>query len=70
MSWMTRFGVLIFLVLASTMSFAPTREVLSAEEISPIQVQFPQQNQAVRQGQVLEGTQAVRPSLKERDAVN
>ena len=70
MSWMTRLRVLIFLVLASTMNFTPTREVLNAEDASPIQVQFPQKNQAVRQGQVLEGAQAVRPSLKEHDAVN
>ena len=44
--------------------------MLRAEDAVRIQMQLTQMGQAPRQGQVLEGSQMVRPSPKERDAVN
>lgn len=67
---MTCFKVLTFLLLAITIYFAPARGVLRAEDGSAIRVQLPQKIQASPQRQVLEGAQAVRPTLKERDAVS
>ena len=67
---MTRCTVLIFLFLALTMNFSPATEVSRAEDTSLFRVQLPQKNPTVRQGQVLEGAQAVRPTSKERDAVS
>jgi hypothetical protein len=62
--------VLIFLFLAITISFMPAIAVLSAEDAVRIQMQLTQRSQASRQGQVLEGSQMVRPSPRERDAVS
>lgn len=67
---MTCFKVLTFLLLAITIYFAPARGVLRAEDGSAIRVQLPQKIQASPQRQVLEGAQAVRPTLKERDALS
>ena len=67
---MTRCTVLIFLFLALTMNFSPATGVSRAEDTSPFRVQLPQKIQASPQRQVLEGAQAVRPTLKERDAVS
>ena len=61
--------VVIFLPLAITI-FTPAIAVLRAEDAVRIQMQLTQMGQAPRQGQVLEGSQMVRPSPKERDAVN
>jgi hypothetical protein len=62
--------VLIFLFLAITINFTPATAVLSAEDAVRIQMQLTQRSQASRQGQVLEGSQMVRPSPRERDAVS
>jgi hypothetical protein len=66
---MTRFGVVIFLFLAITI-FTSAIAVLRAEDTLRIQMQLPQKSQTSRQGQVLEGSQLVRPSPRERDAVS
>jgi len=50
--------------------FTPAIAVLSAEDVVRIQMQLTQRSQASRQGQVLEGSQMVRPSPRERDAVS
>jgi len=60
---------LIFPLLAITI-FTPAIAVLSAEDVVRIQMQLTQRSQASRQGQVLEGSQMVRPSPRERDAVS
>ena len=66
---MTHFKVLIFLLLAITI-FTPAIAVVSAEDAVRNQMQLTQRSQAPRQGQVLEGSQIVRPSPRERDAVS
>jgi hypothetical protein len=66
---MTHCRVLIFPLLAITI-FTPATAVLSAEDAVRIQMQLTQRSQASRQGQVLEGSQMVRPSPRERDAVS
>jgi hypothetical protein len=60
---------LIFPLLAITI-FTPAIAVLSAADAVRIQMQLTQRSQASRQGQVLEGSQMVRPSPRERDAVS
>lgn len=60
----------MFLLLAIIIILTPTTGMFRAEDASPLQVQLPQKNQAVRQGQIFEGAQAVRPTMKERDAVS
>ena len=67
---MTRFRILIYLLLAITMNFLPAITVLHAEDALRIQMQLPQMSQASRQGQVLEGSQMVRPSPRGGDAIS
>jgi glucose-6-phosphate-specific signal transduction histidine kinase len=66
---MTQVRVVIFLLLAITI-LTPAIAVVSAEDAIRIQIQLTQRSQAPRQGQVLEGSQIVRPSPRERDAVS
>ena len=66
---MTHCRVLIFPLLAITI-FTPAIAVLCAEDAVRIQMQLTQRSQASRQGQVLESSQMVRPSPRERDAVS
>jgi hypothetical protein len=66
---MTCFRALIFPLLAIIIHFTPAIAVLRAEDVLRIQMQLPQRSPASRQGQVLEGSQTVRPSLRERDAI-
>ena len=66
---MTQVRVVIFLLLAITI-LLPAIAVVSAEDAVRIQMQLTQMGQAPRQGQVLEGSQIVRPSPRERDAVS
>ena len=66
---MTQVRVVIFLLVAITI-FTPAIAVVSAEDAIRIQMQLTQRSQAPRQGQVLEGSQIVRPSPRERDAVS
>ena len=63
-------SVLSFLFLAITINFTPAIAVLSADDAVRIQMQLTQRIQASRQGQVLEGSQIVRPSPRERDVVS
>ena len=67
--YMTRFGVVIFFFSAITI-FTSAIAVLRAEDTLRIQMRLPKKSQTSRQGQVLEGTQMVRPSPRERDAVS
>jgi len=66
---MTHCRVLIFLLVAITI-LTPAIAVVSAEDAVRNQMQLTQRSQAPRQGQVLEGSQIVRPSPRERDAVS
>jgi hypothetical protein len=66
---MTHVRVLIFLLLVITI-FTPAIVVVSAEDAVRIQMQLTQMGQAPRQGQVLEGSQIVQPSPRERAAVS
>jgi hypothetical protein len=66
---MTHVRVVIFLLLVITI-FTPAIAVVSAEDVVRIQIQSTQRSQAPRQGQVLEGSQIVRPSPRERAAVS
>jgi hypothetical protein len=61
--------VLIVLLLAITMSMMPAISVLRAEDTSHIPMQLTQMSQAPRKGPFLEGSQIVRPSLREREAI-
>jgi len=63
------FSGLMFLLMVGTI-FMPAIRVSSAEDAVRIQMPLTQRSQASRQGQVLEGTQLVRPSPRERDAVS
>ena len=65
---MTHVRVMIFLLLVITI-FPPAIAVVSAEDAVRIQPQSTQRSQAPRQGQVLEGSQIVQPSPRERAAV-
>jgi hypothetical protein len=62
--------VLIVLLLAITMNMMPAISVLRAEDTSRIPMQLTQMNQAPRKGPVFEGSQTVRPSPKEREAIH
>jgi len=66
---MTQVRVVIFLLVAITI-LTPAIAVVSAEDAVRNQMQLTQMVQAPRQGQVLEGSQIVRPSPRERDAVS
>ena len=66
---MTQVRVVIFLLVAITI-LTPAIAVVRAEDAVRIQMQLTQMGQAPRQGQVLEGSQIVRPSPRERDAVS
>ena len=61
--------VLIVLLLAITMNMMPAISVLSAEDTSRIPMQLTQMTQAPRKGPFLEGSQMVRPSPREREAI-
>ena len=60
--------LVIFLLVAITI-LTPAIAVVSAENAERTQMQLTQRSQAPRQGQVPEGSQIVRPSPRERDAV-
>lgn len=61
--------VLIVLLLAITMNMMPAISLLRAEDTSRIPMQLTQMSQAPRKGPFLEGSQIVRPSLREREAI-
>jgi hypothetical protein len=62
--------VSIVLFLAIAMNTMPAISVLRAEVTSPIPMQLAQTSQAPRKGPFLEGSQMVRPSLREREAIH
>lgn len=62
-------GVLIVLLLAITMNVMPPLSVLRAEDTSRVPMQLTQLSQAPRKGPFLEGSQMVRPSPREREAI-
>ena len=66
---MTHSSVLIFLLLVVSI-FTPAITVVSADDAVRNQMQLTQRSQAARQGQLLEGSQIVRPSPRERDVVS
>ena len=61
--------VLIVLLLAITMNMMPAIPVLRAEDTSRIPMQLTQMSQAPGKGPFLEGSQMVRPSPREREAI-
>jgi hypothetical protein len=64
-----RQGWVVIFLLVAIIILTPAIAVVSAEDAVRIQMQSTQMGQAPRQGQVLEGSQIVRPSPRERDAV-
>jgi hypothetical protein len=52
------------------MNMIPAISVLRAEDTSRIPMQLTQMSQAPRKGSFLEGSQIVRPSLREREAIH
>jgi hypothetical protein len=67
---MTSFRIVIVLLLAITLNVAPAISVLRAEETSRILMQLTQASQIPRKGSFLEGSQMVRPSPREREAIH
>ena len=61
--------ILIVLLLAITMNMMPAISVVRAEDTSRIPMQLTQMGQAPRKGPFLEGSQMVRPSPREREAI-
>ena len=69
-SRITRDRVLAILLLAITINGSPARSVLHAEDATHIRMHMAEMRQAPRKGPVLEGSQMVRPSPREREAVH
>lgn len=69
-SRITRARVLVVLLLTIAMNGSPTISVLHAEDTSHIRMHVAEMRQAPRKGPVLEGSQMVRPSPREREAVH
>jgi hypothetical protein len=61
--------VVIVLLLAFTISHILAAAMLQAEDAVPIQAPSTQTGQALRKGQILEGSQVVQPSPREREAI-
>jgi hypothetical protein len=60
----------IVLLLAIAMNMMPAISVLRAEDASPLPMQLTQMSQAPQKGPFLEGSQMVRPSPREREAIH
>jgi len=67
---MTGLNALIVLLLAITMNIAPGMSILRAEDALPVPMQLAQVNQPTRKGLVLEDSQMVKPTQKEREAIH
>ena len=63
-------GVLMVLFLTIMMTVTPAIPVLHAEDTSYIPMRLAQVSQAPRKGPVIEGSQMVRPSPREREAIH
>jgi hypothetical protein len=61
--------VMIVLLLAFTISHILAAAMLQAENAVPIQAPSTQTGQALRKGQILEGSHVVKPSPREREAI-
>jgi hypothetical protein len=66
---MTGLNALIVLLLAITMNIAPGIPGLRAEDALRVPMQLAQVNQTSRKGPVLEDSQVVKPTQKEREAI-
>ncbi len=62
--------IFLLLFLALAINFMSAIAVLSADDAVHNQMPLTQRSQASRQGQVLEGSQLVQPSPRERDAIS
>ena len=67
---MTGLKVLMALLLATAMPIAPGMSILRAEDALPVPMQLAQVNQPPRKGLVLEDSQMVKPTQKEREAIH
>ena len=67
---MTGLKVLMALLLATAMPIAPGMSILRAEDALPVPMQLAQVNQPTRKGLVLEDSQMVKPTQKEREAIH
>ena len=67
---MTHFRILGVLFLITVIHFTPAFAALSAEDMLRIQMQMKQLGQASQQGQLLQDSQIVRPSPREREALS
>lgn len=67
---MTGLNALIVLLLAITMNIAPGMSILRAEDALRVPMQLAQVNQPTRKGLVLEDSQMVKPTQKEREAIH
>ncbi len=67
---MTGLKVLMALLLATAMPIATGMSMLRAEDTLPVPMQLAQVNQPPRKGPVLEDSQMVKPTQKEREAIH
>lgn len=67
---MTHCRIVIVLLLAITMGFTLAISVSHAGETSRLPLQLIQMNQAPQKGPFFEGSQKVRPSPREREAIH
>lgn len=58
------------ILLATPIHLAPAIAALSAEDLLRIQTQMSQMSEASRRGQLLQDSQIVRPSPREREAIS
>jgi hypothetical protein len=67
---MTGLKVLMALLLATAIPIATGMSMLRAEDTLPVPMQLAQVNQPPRKGPVLEDSQMVKPTQKEREAIH
>ena len=67
---MTGLKVLMALLLATAIPIATGMSMLRAEDALPVPMQLAQVNQPPRKGPVLEDSQMMKPTQKEREAIH
>lgn len=67
---MTGLKVLMALLLATAIPIATGMSMLRAEDTLPVPMQLAQVNQSPQKGPVLEDSQMVKPTQKEREAIH
>jgi hypothetical protein len=67
---MTGLKVLMALLLATAIPIATGMSMLRAEDTLPVPMQLAQVNQSPQKGPVLEDSQMVKPTRKEREAIH